>query len=851
MKQEKERQDAADGKAGKRLNKKPPPPAAMDTQKIPPTLRNSRRNSWMSIISSGQPASGDESRRSSRDEKRSSGISLSSFKSKRSSSTPGTSTDSAPDTGTSEPWRSVVSPSAPKLPSFKWGSSRRNSTDTSKPPSRESDHACEKDLIAFAYRLDSSTTIKETQQGDQPDSMQNKRAGSPQKSSGSPALSKSSTEQSFKSVPYESTSSRSPPRSPEKPKSDSPQNTKEIKPRKSCSEEPSPSIATNTRQSSPPMPQAPSGASHDGSSYVHKQRMYQQQQYIAGFEDQQALMDANELANGLVAGNQALSGKESNPSADANADVERGRSTESSTPVQSSSPTKASSPKKASKSHNRSGSESSIYTKQRNRSLSPHIKPPPPKHQSVRPSPLSKDATQEIEPVDQRQPEQDSPQESVVRSKPQIPGDSRSRGILGFRRRSKQPPTLTAVPYGAETHVKAIQSAPPDTTVNKKSALKPSKLEPTLKDTTSVLADHDHRRSLSPARDRVQDIMTGSKSAKSHSRTRTSSSTVLNENTASRMPMPMPKSKTEPTLNKKNKSTDKIAHTKKEANRTKAVQQVAVRPQFSFETEPEEMIRKSKDTVAGSKARDKNESTITTSTKTNVSKDQVPENPEKKLVKKQPHEVIGKSETGEGLIRKTSITRPRSNPQLQIQNTPSNPAIDFLPTLKHQPLVKMDRTSPTRSSPTTTSPISISQFQEPITSLSYESPSPPDLKLLPRSPLRTPSQFPVPVTNRFNRSSTDIGTVSFGKGALSAEGADAKPIAKLFVICCKCKFWHDLPSKLYEAVALPLELHKAEKGKVAGARLETAVKCPWCDHAMTTSCCQGWTTVVYMHERHH
>ena len=34
-------------------------------------------------------------------------------------------------------------------------------------------------------------------------------------------------------------------------------------------------------------------------------------------------------------------------------------------------------------------------------------------------------------------------------------------------------------------------------------------------------------------------------------------------------------------------------------------------------------------------------------------------------------------------------------------------------------------------------------------------------------------------------------------------------------------------------------------------RLETAVMCPWCDHGMTTSCCQGWTTVVYMHERHH
>ena len=108
-----------------------------------------------------------------------------------------------------------------------------------------------------------------------------------------------------------------------------------------------------------------------------------------------------------------------------------------------------------------------------------------------------------------------------------------------------------------------------------------------------------------------------------------------------------------------------------------------------------------------------------------------------------------------------------------------------------------------------------------------------------------------------NRSVTEVGTVSFGKGKLG-DGMEAKPMAKLFVICCKCKFWHDLPSKLYEAMALPKELDKDEsvaggksKGKVTGARLETAVKCPWCEHAMTTWCCQGWTTVVYLLERHH
>lgn len=40
------------------------------------------------------------------------------------------------------------------------------------------------------------------------------------------------------------------------------------------------------------------------------------------------------------------------------------------------------------------------------------------------------------------------------------------------------------------------------------------------------------------------------------------------------------------------------------------------------------------------------------------------------------------------------------------------------------------------------------------------------------------------------------------------------------------------------------------KGKDAGV-VETRVRCPWCEHGMSTGCCAGWTTVVYLHERHH
>ncbi|CUS12502.1 unnamed protein product [Tuber aestivum] len=50
--------------------------------------------------------------------------------------------------------------------------------------------------------------------------------------------------------------------------------------------------------------------------------------------------------------------------------------------------------------------------------------------------------------------------------------------------------------------------------------------------------------------------------------------------------------------------------------------------------------------------------------------------------------------------------------------------------------------------------------------------------------------------------------------------APSKPIAKLFVICCRCKYWHDLPSIMYRAMV--------ENG---GAT--------------------RYTCVVYMHQKHH
>lgn len=119
-------------------------------------------------------------------------------------------------------------------------------------------------------------------------------------------------------------------------------------------------------------------------------------------------------------------------------------------------------------------------------------------------------------------------------------------------------------------------------------------------------------------------------------------------------------------------------------------------------------------------------------------------------------------------------------------------------------------------------------------------------------------------------------------------------VAKLFVICCRCKFWHDMPKEVYASLTLsdPLsaaldqelaawdqnalpdrltvstkEARPLHESPAKSPRSETQrrsirtrltadlpsgpVNCCWCEHRMSKQCCQGWTTVVQMRQRHH
>lgn len=87
------------------------------------------------------------------------------------------------------------------------------------------------------------------------------------------------------------------------------------------------------------------------------------------------------------------------------------------------------------------------------------------------------------------------------------------------------------------------------------------------------------------------------------------------------------------------------------------------------------------------------------------------------------------------------------------------------------------------------------------------------------------------------------------KTVITTEG-QSDPLAKVLVECCNCKFFHDMPSRVYECMAKPDSLVE-DKLLGVSATITTMVKCPWCAHGMTTQCCSGYAAVVYLKEKLH
>ncbi|KAK0391704.1 hypothetical protein NLU13_1203 [Sarocladium strictum] len=90
-----------------------------------------------------------------------------------------------------------------------------------------------------------------------------------------------------------------------------------------------------------------------------------------------------------------------------------------------------------------------------------------------------------------------------------------------------------------------------------------------------------------------------------------------------------------------------------------------------------------------------------------------------------------------------------------------------------------------------------------------------------------------------------------GTAPTVASGTGSEPLAKMFVECCGCRYYHDMPSKLYEAMSNP-EGALGGPGEFAHSSVVSmTVRCPWCQHDMSTRCCAGLAAMVYVKERLH
>ncbi|KAG9231904.1 hypothetical protein BJ875DRAFT_443659 [Amylocarpus encephaloides] len=210
------------------------------------------------------------------------------------------------------------------------------------------------------------------------------------------------------------------------------------------------------------------------------------------------------------------------------------------------------------------------------------------------------------------------------------------------------------------------------------------------------------------------------------------------------------------------------------------------------------------------------------------------------------------SKSASALQRQLSLSRSASTPELQ--------DLSFLPALKHQALTKPSPKAPKPA-------LKKDKGKQPASARDSDT-----------RELIKPPPIPLPTTKSEGGSAPNSPTsgaylrdarMSLPRGAnaarspngvrfpgsssstsLASRNSQPEPMAKMFVICCSCKYFHDMPSKIYECMAKPDNLVEDSDLGVSGV-ISTSVKCPWCGHGMSTSCCAGYAAVVYLREKLH
>jgi hypothetical protein len=194
------------------------------------------------------------------------------------------------------------------------------------------------------------------------------------------------------------------------------------------------------------------------------------------------------------------------------------------------------------------------------------------------------------------------------------------------------------------------------------------------------------------------------------------------------------------------------------------------------------------------------------------------------------------------LQRQPSLSRSMSTPEMQ--------DLSFLPTLKHQALTRPQKekgkvfSRGNRGKQSSTSKEREESTQKALPSIPH--PSTKSEGSSPTSPIS--SQYLQNARLNIPRPPPKSG-FPHSHNPHQANGGP-EPIAKMFVICCSCKYFHDMPSKIYECMAKPENVVTDTNLGVSGV-ISTSVKCPWCGHGMGTKCCAGYAAVVYLKEKMH
>ncbi|PTB40800.1 hypothetical protein M441DRAFT_412556 [Trichoderma asperellum CBS 433.97] len=176
------------------------------------------------------------------------------------------------------------------------------------------------------------------------------------------------------------------------------------------------------------------------------------------------------------------------------------------------------------------------------------------------------------------------------------------------------------------------------------------------------------------------------------------------------------------------------------------------------------------------------------------------------------------------------------------------PGADFLPKLKHQPLKVVEHVAmPKQHLQSTLLVPGPALYLEEARKATPLAPPPPLLG----SPRLGPKVTP-PSSIRSQPSSTsDLALAKAPRHVPGSPVVGGEPIAKMFVECCGCKYFHDMPSNLYEAMANPEAIIRPRGNVGFAGAVSMTVKCPWCSHEMSTKCCAGYAAMVYVKERLH